>query len=346
MEFLEGVNLAVWREMQQTGNLHFPMIANQALARTHLRSGQGLGFSQGDISGDGGDPAGAIIAGIAAAVGAIFGGFGGQRGKDEATSGVYLTNADTAKNVILLEYQRGNLTKDQARGVFESNVIQPFINQIAQLGTKSVRDSRINNQVTDLRRLFETSLATLPLLFSQGNQSQAPAEAPQQTPQLPGYCPAGTYHPIENPLICAPFPEDGSSGGQGTSAAATAAKAAKLAAKIAAKLKQPCSGGQVRYPLSGNCVPAQCPAGTQRNPATGKCVALGSCPPGQYLDPVTRQCTPWPTCQPGQQFDIQSGRCVTPGEEFDFSDIPWWAYLLGAIVVIQATDSDGYRGRR
>ena len=133
------------------------------------RNQQGLGFlDPGGGGGDGGgDLIAAAIAGIGAAIGAIFGGFGGaQRGADERTSGEYLTSADQAKNVILLEYQRGNLTKAQARELFESQVINTFKQRISTLKTESVRDSRSNNQVNDLRNLFENDLATLPLLFA------------------------------------------------------------------------------------------------------------------------------------------------------------------------------------
>lgn len=113
------------------------------------------------------------IAGVASAIASIFNAFGGaaQRGRDEATSGDYLVAADDSKNQVLQAYQRGELTKQQAKDLFESQVIGGFISSINSLKTESVRESRTTNQVNDLRKLFYSDLETLPLFFSPGEDS-------------------------------------------------------------------------------------------------------------------------------------------------------------------------------
>src|SRR5262249_47773502 len=78
-----------------------------------------------------------------------------QRRKDEAASGEFLTQAITAiqnlKRAVFLDQVDGG----QARSIFESQILGTFIQQISGLKTKSVRESRLTNQVRDLRKVFE-----------------------------------------------------------------------------------------------------------------------------------------------------------------------------------------------
>lgn len=48
----------------------------------------------------------------------------------------------------------------QARQIFESQILATFIANIQTLKTQSVRESRLTNQVRDLRNLFESTVAT------------------------------------------------------------------------------------------------------------------------------------------------------------------------------------------
>lgn len=169
-----------------------------------------------------------------------------------------------------------------------------------------------------------------------------PPPAPNN-PNLPGYCPAGQYHPLENPMACVPFPPNTTEAEKKKKQAA-GQSAAQQAARKAQQMKQPCPQGQARYPLTGACVPLQCPANTQRNPATGQCVALQGCQPGQFLNRKARKCEVIPSCQPGQAFNVNSGSCVTPGG-FNLSDFPWWLLAVAGLIVVKAVSGDR-KGRR
>lgn len=112
----------------------------------------GLGFLAPLFS----NPITAIAAGLA--LPAIFLlGRARQRRRDERSSGDFLQDAinqirDIKKQV---ESNELTLTVSQARSLFDSQVLQPFIAQINTLKTKSVRESRLKNQTADLRNLFE-----------------------------------------------------------------------------------------------------------------------------------------------------------------------------------------------
>ena len=112
----------------------------------------GLGFLAPLFS----NPITAIAAGLA--LPAIFLlGRARQRRRDERSSGDFLQDAinqirDIKKQV---ESNELTLTVSQARAMFDSQVLQPFIAQINTLKTKSVRESRLKNQTADLRNLFE-----------------------------------------------------------------------------------------------------------------------------------------------------------------------------------------------
>jgi hypothetical protein len=54
--------------------------------------------------------------------------------------------------------------------------------------------------------------------------------------QLPGYCPVGTYHPLDDPFACVPFPGWGDNSSQASSQTRTAQQTAQQAARTAAQL--------------------------------------------------------------------------------------------------------------
>lgn len=78
-----------------------------------------------------------------------------QRRKDEEQSGIWLTEAITGIQQIKAGVQAGSIPPDQARSIFENQVLATFIQQINTLKTKSVRESRLTNQVRDLRAMFD-----------------------------------------------------------------------------------------------------------------------------------------------------------------------------------------------
>lgn len=125
----------------------------------------GLGTSFGAaVFGAGGGLAAAGLAalGPAAIIGAplLIGAYlfsrAQQRRKDEEQSGVWLDEA--VQNIFKMRDagKAGTLTDiNEARKIFESEILGQFIKLIQTLRTESVRTSRLTNQTRDLRKLFE-----------------------------------------------------------------------------------------------------------------------------------------------------------------------------------------------
>jgi hypothetical protein len=112
----------------------------------------GLGFLAPLFS----NPFTAIAAGLA--LPAIFLlGRARQRRRDESTSGDYLQQAVDGIKDLRKQVERNEITLNvsQARDLFKTQILQPFIDQIKTIKTKSVRESRLKNQTVDLRNLFE-----------------------------------------------------------------------------------------------------------------------------------------------------------------------------------------------
>lgn len=104
------------------------------------------------------NPVTAIIGGALLGASALIGLASGakQRRKDEEASGDYLREADAAihklKDAINNDEVQGYA---QAKEAFENQILANFRNQIGQLKTKSVRESRLTNQVRDLYGTFD-----------------------------------------------------------------------------------------------------------------------------------------------------------------------------------------------
>lgn len=97
-----------------------------------------------------------IAAGVAALVGSFFFGRARQRAKDEEQSGLWLTDAINNIRQMRDAAKAGQLTDvAEARSLFETNIIGQFVSLINTLQTRSVRESRLTNQVRDLRALFD-----------------------------------------------------------------------------------------------------------------------------------------------------------------------------------------------
>jgi hypothetical protein len=101
-----------------------------------------------------------ITAGVGAAllVGAVLLGRSKQRKSDEEQAGIWLQDAVNQIADLKSQASQGQVTVDQARAIFEGQILTSFTSQISTLKTKSVRDSRLTNQVRDLRNLFETTV--------------------------------------------------------------------------------------------------------------------------------------------------------------------------------------------
>jgi hypothetical protein len=87
-------------------------------------------------------------------VGAIFAGKAAQRRKDEEASGQFLTQAVQAVEQLAAAVRGGQVDVSQARQIFDSQILATFRQQINTLKTKSVRDSRLKNQVNDLEKMY------------------------------------------------------------------------------------------------------------------------------------------------------------------------------------------------
>ena len=140
---------------------------------------------------------------------------------------------------------------------------------------------------------------------------------PSATPQLPGYCPRGTYHPVNDPTSCVPFPPNDPNAKrqqqQQQKAQQQAAQALRRAQQQADK---------------------QCPKDPQnrpvwRNPQTGKCELV-------------------PTCPQGTKFDSTTRRCLTTAQAKElYGDNNWLLWLLiAAGVLVIANSGDSSEGRR
>lgn len=148
--------------------------------------------------------------------------------------------------------------------------------------------------------------------------------APSGQP-LPGYCPAGTYHPypIGDPRQneCAPFPTDPN-------------------ARRQAQQRE-----QQRQQQQARQAPQQRP---QQQPQGQPC------PRGQYRDQTTRRCVPIPTCPQGMVFSPVSQKCVpktAAGSTNTISQLaksPWlWILIAGGVLLASDNgNSGGRRGRR
>jgi hypothetical protein len=124
----------------------------------------GLGVSFGaSVFGAGGGLAAAGLAALGPAaligapllVGAVLLGKAKQRKKDEEASGQMLTQALQALTQLRDAIGSDQIDGSQASAIFENNILGQFRSGINTLKTKSVRDSRLTNQVNDLRRVYE-----------------------------------------------------------------------------------------------------------------------------------------------------------------------------------------------
>jgi hypothetical protein len=115
-------------------------------------------LGSGALAGLFSNPITAIVGG-ALLVGSIFLGRAAQRRRDEQASGDFLTQAVEAVHELKRQVSVDEISGSQARSIFNSQIIPTFQQQIQTLKTASVRQSRLTNQVRDLRSLFESEVA-------------------------------------------------------------------------------------------------------------------------------------------------------------------------------------------
>ena len=138
-----------------------------------------------------------------------------------------------------------------------------------------------------------------------------------QPQQLPGYCPRGTYHPVNDPYACVPFPADNNE--------------AKKRAQQQQQTRQQAAQAMRRAQQQRD---RQCPKlpngqATVFNPQTGKCEAV-------------------PPCQQGTKFDSTTRRCLTPAqakELYGDNSWLWWLLIGGGVLLIATRDNGGGRRR-
>jgi len=146
-------------------------------------------------------------------------------------------------------------------------------------------------------------------------------ELPPPPPPLPGYCPRGTYHPINDPFACVPFPP-----------ASTQQQRPRPPAPTPAPAPAPRPPTQ-QAPRP----PAQqpCPTGYCKHPTTGQCIPI---PQGYGRHPQTQVCTPLPS---------QVSPLPIPTEAKDLfenlKELPWWVWVAGAGLLLLSQSGGGER---
>jgi tape measure domain-containing protein len=137
--------------------------------------GLGVGFGSAVLSAGGGLGQAALAAlgpaaliGAPLLVGAILLGRAKQRKKDEEASGQFLTQALQAIDQLAAGIVSGQVLGSQARNIFDTQILNPFKQQIGGLKTKSVRESRLTNQVRDLENQYQDRI--VPLIAQQAQR--------------------------------------------------------------------------------------------------------------------------------------------------------------------------------
>lgn len=153
-----------------------------------------------------------------------------------------------------------------------------------------------------------------------GPASPDPQYGPAGTGQgLPGYCPRGTYHPVNDPFACVPFPPNDLSAKKQANAQQKAQQAAANAAKKAQQAQD-----------------KQCPKDPQNRPV--------------WKNPATGKCELAPVCPPGAKFDSTTKRCLTAAQAKElYGDNNWLMWLLiaaGVLVIVKSGGGNSGGGRR
>jgi hypothetical protein len=117
---------------------------------------------------------------ITVRIGGLLLGKASQRHKDEEAAGQFQREAHDALAQLKAGIANDSIDGSQARTIFETQILAKFIAQINTLQTKSVRESRLTNQVRDIRAVFDAIIT--PEIAAQEARKQA-AIVKQQTAQ-------------------------------------------------------------------------------------------------------------------------------------------------------------------
>lgn len=303
---------------------------------------RGMGFLPGAVAaGSAAGPIGTVVGVVVGVVGTLFSKIFG--GDDQATN--YRPPADAATKFVQFDDARGSeyvaydlgqasLAEAQRRGNRVDDIYSyysAFISNSTYAGASSaarrvIEDAARINGVSISRAadliLTVAGVTRIVQPFLPGQQPSGSSSAPTS---LPGYCPAGTYHPfpIGDPRQdeCVPFPTWPGGSQTGSQPGSTSGQTGSQA------------GGQT----------------TWQGAAAGAAAAALK----YWLNPRTGRMEQVPPCPAGSVFDQTVGQCVSasgggaPGAEED----NWWLWLLlaaGAIVVISdgGGSSGGGRSRR
>lgn len=171
-----------------------------------------------------------------------------------------------------------------------------------------------------------------------GNQGETatggggtPATNPNLTPNVPGYCPQGQYHPINDPFSCVPFPPADTAQGQQARRQQQQRQAQQQAQQRAAQRQAQQQRQPTQQELDAICKQRFGPNASY-DPQKRACVMAG-------------QSAALPQCPvKTDSFNSQSGRCEPS---------PWTGYLMyGALALLalyaisHAGGSEQNRGKR
>lgn len=154
----------------------------------------GLGFLSPGAGAAATGGIGIATAGIGLAIGAIGSiaqsliAGASARKRDEIASGVWLDQSVDAIEEIETQVREQNITKAEAEKYFKE-VLNKFKSLIVTLGTKSVVESRINNQTRDLENVFRAKMNALPDVAA---CAAGEGRWPATKKCVPLQCPAGT----------------------------------------------------------------------------------------------------------------------------------------------------------
>lgn len=132
--------------------------------------------------------------------------------------------------------------------------------------------------------------------------------------QLPGYCPGGYYHPLNDRFACVPFPPDDPRSNQRSRPGAQRQRPRPRPQSQA----PPCGKGPDGKPLF-------------RDPRDGQCKPAPACPSGLSFNPQTLRCE-----------QTLASRLTTPS----YGGLPLWVLLLLGMLGLKAiTSRSSSRGR-
>ncbi len=119
-----------------------------------------------------------------------------QRKQDEEASGQFLTQALQGIEQLAAGIMSGQVDGGQARSIFDTQILGTFKQQIGGLKTKSVRESRLTNQVRDLERVYQDRIPPL-ILQQQAQQLRLSENAARFSRQIPEFATGGIVPGID-----------------------------------------------------------------------------------------------------------------------------------------------------